>query len=151
MYEYALHHARKHFCRYSLQLTCHIKGCFKTNGKGRVKLPKERRIQRWLEITKKHNEDFENSSKCLFCHKNYVDVGVKVKDHCQVTGKYRSSVYRDCNINVKSNNKILVNKNFDFHVIMQELGNFSLKINVILNGLEKYMSFNISKKLVFIF
>ena len=104
-----------------------------------------------LEMTKKHNEDFKNSSKCLFCDKNYVDVGVKVKDHCQVTGKYRSSVYRDCNINVKSNNKILVNKNFDFHVIMQELGKFSLKINVILNGLKKYRSFNISKKLIFIF
>ena len=26
------------------QLTCHIKGCFKTNGKERVNLPKERRI-----------------------------------------------------------------------------------------------------------
>ena len=26
------------------QLTCHIKGCFKTNGKERVKLPKKRRI-----------------------------------------------------------------------------------------------------------
>ena len=26
------------------QLTCHIKGCFKTNGKERVKLPKERQI-----------------------------------------------------------------------------------------------------------
>ena len=88
-----------------------------------------------LVMTKKHNEDFKNSSKCLFCDKNYVDVGVKVKDHCQVTGKYRSSVYRDFNINVKSNNKILINKNFDFHVIMQELGKFSL-------------SFNISKKLI---
>ena len=83
--------------------------------------------------------------------KNYVDVGVRVKDHFQVTGKYRSSVYRDCNINVKSNNKILINKNFYFHVIMQELGKFNLKINVLLNGLEKYMSFNISKRLVFIF
>ena len=104
-----------------------------------------------LEMTKKHNEDFKNSSKCLFCDKNYVDVGVKVKDHCQVTGKYRSSVYRDCNINVKSNNKILIDKNFDFHVIMQELDKFNLKINVILNGLAKYMSFNISKKLIFVF
>ena len=83
--------------------------------------------------------------------KTDVDVDIKVKDHCQVTGKYRSSVYRDCNINVKSNNKILINKNFDFHVIMQELGKFNLKINVILNGLGKYMNFNIRKTLIFIF
>ena len=33
---------------------------------------------------------------------------------------------------------------------MQELGKFKLKINVIPNGLEKYMSFNINNKLDFI-
>ena len=33
---------------------------------------------------------------------------------------------------------------------MQVLGKFSLKINVILNGLEKYMSFSINNKLSFI-
>ena len=33
---------------------------------------------------------------------------------------------------------------------MQVLGKFSLKINVILNGLEKYMSFTINNKLSFI-
>ena len=33
---------------------------------------------------------------------------------------------------------------------MQELGKFTLKINVIPNGLEKYMSFIINNKLSFI-
>ena len=33
---------------------------------------------------------------------------------------------------------------------MQELGKFNMKINVILNGLEKYMSFTISNQLSFI-
>ena len=32
---------------------------------------------------------------------------------------------------------------------MQELGKFNLKMNVILNGLEKYMSFTVSNKLIF--
>ena len=32
---------------------------------------------------------------------------------------------------------------------MQELGKFNLKINVITNGLEKYMRFNINNKLSF--
>ena len=32
---------------------------------------------------------------------------------------------------------------------MQELGKFNLKINVIPNGLEKYMSFSINNKLIF--
>ena len=51
-----------------------------------------------LVMTKKHNEDFKNSFKYWFCDKN-VDVDVKVKDHCHITGKYRGSTYRDCNIN----------------------------------------------------
>ena len=33
---------------------------------------------------------------------------------------------------------------------MQELGKFNLKINVISNGLEKYMKFSVNNKLVFI-
>ena len=36
-------------------------------------------------------------------------------------------------------------KNYDSHLIIQELGNFNLKIKVISNGLEKYMSFTINK------
>ena len=33
---------------------------------------------------------------------------------------------------------------------MQELGKFNLKVSVIPNGLEKYVSFTINKKLIFI-
>ena len=38
----------------------------------------------------------------------------------------------------------------DSHLIMHELGKFNLKINVIPNGLEKYMIFSINNKLSFI-
>ena len=41
-------------------------------------------------------------------------------------------------------------KNYDSHLIMQELDKFNFKINVILNGLEKYMKFNINDKLIII-
>ena len=48
LYEYTLHLGRKHFCRYKLQcfgtvetMTRQIKGCFKTNGKQGIKLPKK--------------------------------------------------------------------------------------------------------------
>ena len=91
------------------------------------------------------NENFKNSTKCWICDNDYVDNDLRVRDHCHITGKYRGSTHRNCNINVKLNHKILVVfhnlKNYDFHLIMQELGNFSLKINIIRNGLEKYMSF----------
>ena len=36
------------------------------------------------------------------------------------------------------------------YLIMKELDKFNLKINVIPNGLEKYLSFSINNKLIFI-
>ena len=30
---------------------------------------------------------------------------LKIRDHCYITGKYRGSAHRDCNINVKLNEK----------------------------------------------
>ena len=107
-----------------------------------------------LAMTKKNNKDFENSTKCWICVNNYIDCDDKVKDHCHITGKYKGSPHRDCNINVKSNHKLPVVfhnlKSYDSHLIMQELGKFNLKINVIPNGLEKYISFSINSKLSFI-
>ena len=39
---------------------------------------------------------------------------------------------------------------YDSHLIMQEIGKFDTKANVIPNGLEKYMAFTINSNLVFI-
>ena len=98
-------------------------------------------------MTKEDNEDFENSIKCWICDNDYVDGDVKVRSHCHITGEYRGSAHRDWNINVKLNHKTLVVfhnlKIYDLHLIMQELGKFNLKINVIPNGLENYITFGI--------
>ena len=94
-----------------------------------------------LVMTKKDNKDFKNSTKCWIWDNYYVDTDVKVRDHCHITGKYRGSAHRDCNINLKLNHKAPVAflnlNNYDFHLIMQELGKFNLKIRAIPNGLEK--------------
>ena len=91
---------------------------------------------------------------CWIYYNDYVDNDVIVRDHCHITGKYRSSAHRDCNINLKLNHRIPVMfhnlENYDSHLIIQELGKFNLKINVIQNGLEKYMSFTTNNKLSFI-
>ena len=77
-----------------------------------------------------------------------------MRNHCHITRKYRGSENRDCNINVKLDHKIPVVfhnlKSYDSHLIMQELDKFNLKVNVISNGLEKYMSLSIINKLRFI-
>ena len=78
----------------------------------------------------------------------------KVRDHDHVTEKYRGSVHWNCNINLKLTKKLPVIfhnlKGYDSHSIMQEIGKFDVKINVIPNGLEKYMAFTFKKNLVFI-
>ena len=115
---------------------------------------KKKHFNKELVMTNEDNKDFENSTKCRICDNDYVDTDVKVRDHCHITGKYRGSAHRDCNIIVKLNQKIPVVfhnlKNYDSHLIMQELGKLNLKINVIPNGLENYMSFSINNKLSFI-
>ena len=51
-------------------------------------------------MAKEDNEDFKNSTKCWICDNDYVDNDVKITDYCHVTGKYRTSAHRDCNISI---------------------------------------------------
>ena len=114
----------------------------------------EKQFHKELIMTQEDNKDFEKSTKCWICDNDSIDNNVQVRDHCHITGKYRRSAHRDCNINVKLNHKTLVAfhnvKSYDSHLIMQELSKFILKLNVISNRLEKYMSFSIRSKLRFI-
>ena len=94
-----------------------------------------------LLMTKKGNWDFENSNKCWVYDNNYIDNDAKVRDHCHITGKYKGSAHKNCNINVKLNHKISVLrhnlKSYDSHLLMQELGKFNLETKVIPNWFEK--------------
>ena len=54
-----------------------------------------------LVMTKEDNEDFKDSNKCWVCDNDYIDNDVKVRNHFHITGKYRGSAHRDCNINLK--------------------------------------------------
>ena len=93
-------------------------------------------------------------TKCWICDNDYIDNNVKERYLCHITRKYRGSAHRDCNINLELNHKVPIVfhklKNYDSDLIMQELGKFYLKIRVLPNELEKYMSFTINNKLSFI-
>ena len=91
-----------------------------------------------LVMSKRDDEDSENSIKFWVCDNDYVDGNVKLKDYCHITGKCRGSAYRDCNIRVKLNHNITIVfhnlKNYDSHFIMQGIGKFHFKINNKTNG-----------------
>ena len=92
-------------------------------------------------MTKEDDKDFENSTKCWISDNDDIDGDFYVRHHCHITRKYRSSAHRDFNINLRMNHKTPIVfhnlKNYDFNLSMQELGKFSVKLNVIPNGLEK--------------
>ena len=104
----------------------------------------KKHLNKELVMAKEDNEDFKNSTKCWICDSDYVD-NVKVRDPCHITGKYRGSAHRDSNFNLRLNHKIPIVfhnlKQYDSHLIMQELGKFNFEINVITNRLKKYMNF----------
>ena len=116
------------------------------------------------KIMKKHfnknlimNEEeylFQQSNSCWICEKLIDNDDEKVRDHCHITGKFRGAAHWDCNINFQLTKKVPVIfhnlKGYDSHLIFSVLHKFNLKINVIPNGLEKYMAFFLGKNLVFI-
>ena len=101
-----------------------------------------------LVMTKEDNENFKNSTKSWVCDNYQVDNDFKVRDHFQITRKHRGSAYEHCNINFKLNCRIHIVfyklKIYDSHLIMEGLGKFNLKISVISNRLEKYMTYTIN-------
>ena len=78
----------------------------------------------------------------------------KVRDHCHITGNYRGSAHWTCNINLKISKKVAIIfhnlRGYDSHLLFGELSKFNCRVNVILNGLEKYMSFTLGNNIVFI-
>ena len=108
-----------------------------------------------LVMSAEENERFELTNICWICDK-LIDVGNnKVRDHCHITGNYRGAAHYICNINLKITKTVSVIfhnlKGYDSHLIFKELSKFNnLKISVIPNGLEKYMSFTLNKNLIFI-
>ena len=97
---------------------------------------------------------FQQSYSCWICKKLDNNDKEKVRGHCHVTGKSRGAAHSDCNINFQLTKKISVIfhnlRGYGSHLIFNELDKFDVKINVIPNGLEKYMAFFLNKNLVFI-
>ena len=96
---------------------------------------------------------------------------IRVNDVCDdshITGKYRGSAHKDCNLNFQISDKIPVIfhnlRGHDSHFIMQEIGEIvkkntytnkkgekcQMNINAIPNNMEKYMAFMLGNHLTFI-
>ena len=107
-----------------------------------------------LIISAEEGERLQLTNSCWICDELFDFGDDKVRDHCHVTGKYRGAVHWSCNINLKLSKKVPAIfhnlKGYDSHLIMKEISKFDVKVSLIPNGLEKYMTFTVNKNLVFI-
>ena len=98
-----------------------------------------------LIITEEEEEQYQSSSSCWIWKKLMDHDDEKVRDHCPVTGRFRRAVHWICNKNLQLTKKVLVIfhnlRGYDSHLIFNELSKSDVKIDIIPNGLEKYMVF----------
>ena len=119
-----------------------------------------------LKMSEDDEINFKNATHCHICEKKYKPDdgpdGLPVRDHCHVTGKYRDSAHKKCNLKLKisaENIKIPVIfhnlKGCDSDFIIEKIGELTkeeepISIKVIPSNSEKYMAFYIGKHLNFI-
>ena len=107
-----------------------------------------------LIISAEEEEKFQLSNSCWICEKLFGTGDAKVRDHSQITRKYRGAAHFSCNANFKLSKKVPVIfhnlRGYDSHLIIKEVGKFDVKVIVIPNGLEAHMAFTVNKNLVFI-
>ena len=76
-------------------------------------------------MTDEDEEDYRNNNICRFCEKEVITD--KVRDHCHLTGKYRSPSHNKCNINVTQKQSIFIPfifhnfSNYDCHMFFKKL------------------------------
>ena len=104
-------------------------------------------------MTEKEKEPCQSYNTCRICKKLTDGDNEKVRNHCHITGKFRGVAHWSCNINLQLTKKVRVIfhnlRGYDSQLIFCELKKFDVKIDIIANGLEKYMTFFLNKNLVF--
>ena len=104
-------------------------------------------------MTIEDEKNYQNFQDCWICNEKINKD--KVRDHCQITGKYRGAAHSQCNLKLKIPKKLPIIFNnlegYDGHIIFKELNNFdNIDIQVIPKTSEKYMSIIINRNIIFL-
>ena len=108
-----------------------------------------------MNLTEEEENEFQSSTQCYLCGKDYTKDDIKHRDHDHLTGQYRGSAHQTCNMQYSYKNYklpvIFHNlKGYDSHLIIKAFNNKNFKIECIASSTEKYLSFSISNKIEFI-
>ena len=58
----------------------------------------KKRFNKPLKMTENDKRYFKLMDKCHICGEKYIDKDMRVRDHCQITGKFRGSVHLTKNV-----------------------------------------------------
>ena len=112
-----------------------------------------RKTHKYPILTKEEATQHKLSTTCHICELEIE--GEKVRDHCHLTGKYRGSACKSCNVGYHNMQKTFTGafknqdipvifhnlRGYDGHFIIQEASKFTKQpISVISQSFEKYMS-----------
>lgn len=104
-----------------------------------------------LKMTKEDKTRFKSATQCEMCHCEFTMLNRPVRDHCHLTGKFKSVLCNSCNLR-RQNQKFVpvfihASSNYDSHFIIRQLGYDVRNIHVIPNTTEKYVTFKKKNKL----
>ena len=104
----------------------------------------KKHLNKNLIMTAKEKERYQSNNTCWICEKIIDDDDEKVRNHCRINSNFRGAAHWSCNTNLQLTKKIPVIfhnlRGYNSHLIFCELNKFDVKIDVIPNGLEKYMA-----------
>ena len=104
-----------------------------------------------MKWTRDAERAFRAQERCTLCLRKFGLYTPKVRDHCHISGAYRSALCSACNLTYASlkNIKFIIvmhgSVSYDMHFLLRDINLFSLEsdISVIPRNSEKYLSFNI--------
>ena len=97
-------------------------------------------------LSKGQWEAYHSATCCHICEKPFASDDTRVRDHCQLTGRYRGPAHSNCNLNYKNSLYIpIVFHNlsgYDAHFIIKEIATaYEGRVDVLPITKEKYISF----------
>ena len=107
-----------------------------------------------LIMDERTTAEFAAAKECYICGKEFGPSTTKVRDHDHVTGRYRGAAHQSCNLKLRTQYKIPIFihnfRGYDSHLIVTSLGKFRIrKIDIIGQGMEKYLTLSFGDHLVF--
>jgi len=100
-----------------------------------------------MVMNEEDKANFETSTNCWICRKDFKEGKVRVRDHCHFTGKYRGAAHQQCNALFRKPRFVPAFfhnlSDYDAHLFVKNLNSMGEgNIDCIPNTEEKYISFS---------